>query len=520
MKKRPTTGDLSLPTNKKVCRGIGNSFFNNNELVVGCIAPLLNEWDNYNLSLVNKSCSTSINRDYYGKLSRHYMYQYFFRKQICMICLKTCTGGDNCSQLGLHCHLMCIPKYHYYDIKNGVGIPIGVSELAPGMEISVLYDTPNPFIINHKLTIQYNTRREFSIYYSLYEQSMVSDYLELVRNAVSTVEKDESVNAKIDMKKKIRVGSNTVSLYHAFCMRYPHHMTLWNVDTIVTKYHHMASNLSTLHGDMVKFFSEVIRPKLFIRSVLYTSTWGHFVRYLDNELDTARISFYDWIHKHNYIDDRQKLKTFMLNGVARYNEEELHLSVLRTVGEMCLMFTSYTDMINVTQTFSSIVRWVCSTNNPILQHIIETTVAADVYRQTVSRIIQPLMEFSIMMINVYSTAVTQNGYFTLHSLKTNVFNTIVNRMIKRSPGIVFSINRVRFAERVAVLSTNVHLFDILGVYVGNENIFYTEAIKSKLLDKKLTRMRSDVCVGCTSLLSDNVPCTQHTLCGRCCSCGT
>lgn len=487
------------------------------------IAGFLDEWSNYNLSCVNKACSVAINKYHYPRDERdtttdgrHYMAKYFDRKNICMVCLATCTSGDNCPSIGLYCHTQCVPSHSNYILGTGGSIPKAASgSPVPGDVITVLYDKAWPFIINHERTVHYHTRRDFSVFHSIYVDSACEKYLKDVASVIKTVDKSEAIDRAINKKRKVRLGGNMLSLYGAFCKQYPGHDTAWSVPNIKKMYDQMGSSIMSYHSEMVAYFSKHVRPKLFIKSANFTNTWGHFVRYCDADLYANKFTFHEWLIRRGFMYNPQRMKDFMSTSVHVYNTKELLRSTKQSVNEMNNLLQTSPSCLNIHQTSISAI--VTSFISYGAHEIIHNTAPAKVFGEVTIHIINAIIKFTNTIMDIKKALIANTSTYTLSSLSEQKLSKAVNAALVNNPRLLFTIDHQKFHDRVIALSHKFPPIHVIIVGINQYDRVYTDAVEKTLSKGVTARIKYKRC-SCSGSNAQDV-CIGHGMCADCCDCG-
>lgn len=509
--KRKNVGQLTLRGKKtKPKPNASKVFFNSHDLICGELSQFLDEYDKLMLTRVNKVCNDAIYHN--APKDRHFMFDYFARNNICMVCLSACTGKSK-NNLGLYVHNSCRPSPSLFVLDTGSAVPRQVdhAEIEPGMNIQCLYHINVPFIINRKLTLSYRTSREFPIYHKIYTRPEYEKYDIRLRELVQSINKANYIKQKIDLGEKVRLGSNLISLHTAFTNIYPMET---DVHTTIVRYNELRDIITNLHNEMVRFFSEFVRPNIYVKAQGVTTTWGHFVKHHENSLRNYSKTFMEWIIAGRYLEPSRWriLKNKMKGWVILYNDRQLKRSLKHTlhqVGNMHGEIIAF-ERINIYRSVDMIVDSFCDGSDEF-QRIIDTTQTKYVFNASAGVLNDQIKKVGDMFIDLYKNIIVQDeARYKVKGVRICDFNVHIKRLIRQFG--LFHFDLLKFPERFLIATFKFHPIDVFNAY--SPDTFYCDDLLRQCKDFMTQRGNMCVC-GFVGQL-----CEEHLLCPECCYCNT
>lgn len=510
--KRKNDGQLTIGKKQFFNNGVNASefFFNNGDLIYGRLCQFIDEYDKVNLARVNKACNDAIYHN--APKDRHFMFNYFVRNGICMVCLQTCIVS-NTNTLGLYAHKACMPsrKLFVLDSKNTIPIHVAHTEIEPGMTAHCLYEINVPFIINNELTLSYHTSRKFSCYHEIYTHPKYKKYDDKLRNLVQSINKVNYIKQKIDLNEKVRVGSNLISLHTMFVTMYPN--IVMDVHTTINRYNELRSALTNLHNEMVRFFSEFVRPNIYVKSDV-TYTWGHFVKYHESSLcnNNNNKSFIKWIITGSYLEPNRysNLKNMMKGWVAMYNDRQLKKSLKCALHQVANMIgeTFSAERINIYRSVDTIVENFCDGSDEF-RRIIDSVQPSKVFAASAEVLCCQIQKVSDMFIDLYLNILKQDEmHYRVKGVRICDFNIHIKRLISRFG--IFHFDLSNFPKRFLTATLKFHPIDVFNTY--SPDTFFCDNFFSRCENHMKQRKGTCLCGSKGQL------CEEHSLCLECCYC--
>jgi hypothetical protein len=248
---------------------------------------------------------------------------WFFERMICCVCHQSCTTLTY-NQLGMYCHIGCIPVMRaYYDVPGEIIKHVG-DHVSAGTSIKYLFDTNNPCVKNISMTCAGHNRINSPICYEALDKAGVDKAVSDMYTYVKQSNKMLSVYNTVGRLTSVRVGTATINVHDYFGKANPGYKTRYTTTKIISGLLDMYKKLRTLHTTLTDHYRRDVRPKLYLKAHARCSTWAAFLRYVNPDLRNYRLTVAEFYQQTGAVDDPLSICRYIDSKVDYVNTKLIH----------------------------------------------------------------------------------------------------------------------------------------------------------------------------------------------------